>query len=870
MSEVNLRKLFGKLNSYCIDAMQSSAGMSMSNGNFEITIDHLLYKLLDNKDSEIALIIQSQEKEISRINSRILKSIELLKTGNNGKPVFATQLVEMLQESWMYCTIELNEYKISSGIILLTLLNKKSLSAELDYYDSLADINPDKILGIFSDISNASLETQENKHRSKVDDKAYETGFIGKYCRDITKEAETGKIDAVFGRDSEIQQMVNILARRRKNNPICVGEPGVGKTAVIEGLALKIIKDDVPDVISGVRLLELDMGLLEAGAGVKGEFENRLKGVITEIKSSEQPVILFIDEAHTLIGSGGAAGQNDAANLLKPALARGELRTVAATTWSEYKKYFEKDPALARRFQLVKLDEPSVKTTTLILRGLKASYEKAHNVIITDEACKAAAELAKKYISGRFLPDKAIDLIDTACSRTKISQKTLPFDLDKLNKKMQANERTITAMKRDYETGILESSQEIEMLQQKHTELENMYKAKEEIWLQERKLAEELITLAADPELKGEDKKQKTIELRKKLYAVQNNNPLINIEVNRDTIAQVISDWTGIPVGKLQREEAGTILKLKDKLCELIIGQDTALNIITKGLISAKSGIRNPEKPLGIFLLAGPSGVGKTETGLCVADIIFGSRDNVVSINMSEFQERHHISRLIGSPPGYVGYGEGGKLTEAVRQKPYSVVLLDEVEKAHADVMNLFYQVFDKGELYDGEGKKINFRNTVIFLTTNLGSQMIQDLTLNKENVDAEEVTNCIRPLLSEHFKPALLARMNIVPFYGLGDAAIERITSLTLEKLKERLLKQNKIEMLYDKEIIHEIAERCKVVETGARNVQYILDNSILPKLSEKILTEMTSGNMPDRVFLKLCKDKSIDMEFVSKEAAQ
>ncbi|MCF7918861.1 MAG: type VI secretion system ATPase TssH [Candidatus Cloacimonetes bacterium] len=864
MNEVNVRKLFSKLNAYCMNSMQSSAGMCVSNGNYEVTIDHLLYKLLDNLESEIALILEANEIEISRLSRQILKSIEHQKTGNSSKPSFSRQLIELFEESWMFCSLELEEYKISSGIILLTLLRKRSLSAELDYYELLSSLSSDRIVKDFSEISLKSIELEKEKRFVQEQrGKSHTEDFIGKYCRDITKEAETGKIDAVFGRDMEIQQLVNILARRRKNNPICVGEPGVGKTAVIEGLALKIVEDDVPEVISGVRLLELDMGLLEAGAGIKGEFENRLKGVITEIKSSEQPIILFIDEAHTLIGSGGAAGQNDAANLLKPALARGELRTIAATTWSEYKKYFEKDPALARRFQLVKLDEPTVETTSLILRGIKDSYEKSHNVMITDEACIAAAEMAKKYISGRFLPDKAIDLIDTACARTKISQKTLPYELDRIKKEMMANERTIAAMQRDYECGVSESEEEIIMIKAKQQELQLDYNQKEELWLKEKELAEKLFAITRDETLDGEQKKSKTLDLRKLISDIQQNNPLVNIEVNRDTIAQVISDWTGIPVGKLQREEAGTVLHLKDKLSELIIGQDDALELISKGLIAAKSGIRNPEKPLGIFLLAGPSGVGKTETGLCVADIMFGSRDNVVNVNMSEFQERHHISRLIGSPPGYVGYGEGGKLTEAVRQKPYSVVLLDEVEKAHPDVMNLFYQVFDKGELYDGEGKKINFRNTVIFLTTNLASEIIQNLTLNKKNVCADDVVEQIRPALSDHFKPALLARMNIVPFYGLGDEAIEKITALTLNKLKERLMEQNKIELDYQDEVISEIAERCRVVETGARNVQYILDNSILPRLSEKILIEMTTGNMPDKVFLKMGEDKSIDIEF-------
>ncbi len=695
----------------------------------------------------------------------------------------------------------------------------------------------------------------------------------------------------MFGRDNEIRQIVDILARRRKNNPILVGEPGVGKTAAIEGMALRIIEGDVPEMLRDVTLLGLDMGALEAGAGMKGEFENRLKGVLDEIKSSEKPIILFIDEAHTLVGAGGQAGGSDAANLLKPALARGELKTCAATTWSEYKKYFEKDPALARRFQLIKLAEPSVDTTVLILQGIKDNLEKAHKVIMRNDAMEAAADFAHRYISGRFLPDKAIDLVDTAAARVKINLTGKPAILEDTERAIQAGERVKRALGRDRDNGVPIDEEKYQATVDGIAA--NTDKAAEikERWLKEQAAAHKVLELrdqihalrsgealpADAPEAEGdtapaaeaapaaslEELQAQLDTAAKELAELQGDTPMVQIEVNPDLVGQVVSDWTGIPLGKVARDESAVLLNLSEHLKERIKGQDQALDGITEVIKAAKTGIKNPNQPLGVFLLVGPSGVGKTETGLSLADLIFGGEHNIVTINMSEFKESHTVSRLIGSPPGYVGYGEGGMLTEAVRQNPYSVVLLDEVEKAHLSVMELFYQVFDKGMLSDGEGKEINFKNTIIILTSNLATDVIQEMTNMEEAPPIDAVTSAIRPLLSEHFKPALLARMSVLPFYSLRGDAMRGIVGLKLNKLKNMLRDNNKMALTWTEKVVDQITERCTEVETGARNIEYIINGNVLPQLSQTILEHMTEGGMPSKVELDIDEEGSFVMNF-------
>ena len=749
-----------------------------------------------------------------------------------------------------------------SGAILAAVVGRATFYASGDYVQLIRGLNRDVLLASYTASTAGSLEETVGHDRSEggsaVGGSGAATGAegsaISRFCEDFTAKAKAGKLDPVFGRDEEIRQMVDILARRRKNNPICVGDPGVGKSAVVEGLALRIVQGDVPDSLKSATILGLDMASLQAGASVKGEFENRLKSVINEIKGSSKPIILFIDEAHTLIGSGGAAGTNDAANLLKPALARGELKTIAATTWAEYKKYFEKDAALARRFQLVGLDEPTVATSIIILRGLRDSYEQAHHVVVRDDAIVAAAELAARYITGRQLPDKAVDLLDTACARVKVALSAKPAELEDKERVIQALEREQKGLLRDRDHQQSHDSEKLAEIEQRIPVLQTEVEAIRRHWEDEKGAAEALLAARAElaqlleasaSETELNAARNKLSETEAGLKALQGDNALIRVEVDPDVIAKVVSDWTGIPLGKMLRDQIGTVLHLAEHLKARVRGQDDGLDLIAEVIKTSKSGLKDPHQPVGVFLLVGPSGVGKTETALALADLLFGDERSTITINMSEFQEKHNVSRLIGSPPGYVGYGEGGVLTEAVRKQPYSVVLLDEVEKAHLDVMNLFYQVFDKGVLSDGEGKEIDFSNTIIFLTSNLSSDVITEMTTGGEPVPGDALLSAVRPILSAHFKPALLARMTVIPYRTLGLDALTAIIRLKLDKIVDRLRQNNKIQLSYDDAVVTQIAERCTEIETGARNIDFILRSSLLPQLSQTILTRMTEGVM-------------------------
>jgi type VI secretion system protein VasG len=872
MVTVDIRALLLHLNNHCTNALQGAVGFSVSRTHYEVTLEHFFLKLLEQGQADWQLIFQHFEMDIGRIQRAITQVLDEAPAGNSSKPVLSPMLIQLVQDAWLIASIDLNNSKIRSGAILLAFLNKPTSYSSGIYIDQVKKISRESLGKNFQKITKNSVEEEEAVQPSIGEGERAagkeDGGFLEKFCVDFTKKAKEGGIDPVFGRDKEIRQMVDILARRRKNNPICVGEPGVGKTAVVEGLALRITEGDVPEILHNVRLLGLDMGLLEAGAGVKGEFERRLKGVIDNIKASEQPTILFIDEAHTLIGGGGSAGTSDAANLLKPALARGELRTIAATTWREYKKYFEKDAALERRFQPVKLDAPSVEDTVLILRGIKANYEKAHRVIVRDDAAEAAAELSDRYITGRFLPDKAIDLLDTSCARIKINLSAKPAILEDKERKHQALEREIKALERDKSNGLMIDEDRLASLKQKKEETINEAEAIREHWLKEKEAAEKVLAVrerlwastdATEREAIMKELKQADGELAE----LQKVEGLIQIEVTPEVVARVVSDWTGIPLGKVQKDEAKTVVDLETHLGLRIKGQDQALKIMSEVIQSAKAGIKNPNQPMGVFLLVGPSGVGKTETGLVLADLLFGSEKNVVTINMSEFQESHTISRLIGSPPGYVGFGEGGMLTEAIRQKPYSVVLLDEVEKAHLDVMNLFYQVFDKGTLTDGEGKEINFRNTIMILTSNLASDIIQEMTIANPSLPLDTLSGAIRPVLSQHFKPALLARMTVVPFISLNPDVMKLIVELKLKSVQKTIRASNKMEFTYTPSVIDQIAARCTEVETGARNIEYILNTNILPKLSRSILSQMTEKELPKSVKLKVDKTGAFAFTF-------
>ena len=908
MINVDIKALLNRLNPLCLKALEGAAGLCVSRGHYEVAVEHFIIKLLEEPMSDFVLILKHFDIEPSRMKKAVEAALEEFKTGNMGKPVFSPVLLEWFQEGWLISSVDLMENRIRSGALLMAMLSRPGEFALGTYADLLRAIGRDSLKEQFWNIVAASVEESARETAAEGEAAAGPPGeesALAKYCEDFTAKAREGKIDPVFGRDREIRQMVDILARRRKNNPMVVGEAGVGKTAVVEGLALRIVEGDVPKVLQDVTILGLDMGLLQAGAGMKGEFENRLKSVINEIKSSPKPIILFIDEAHTLIGAGGQAGTSDAANLLKPALARGELRTIAATTWSEYKKYFEKDAALARRFQLVKLDEPSVETTVLILRGLKPKYEEAHDVLVRDDAIEAAAELSSRYISGRQLPDKAVDLLDTSCARIKINLSSKPDVIEDLERRIQALEREKGALERDRLQGLEVDEERLKELEEELSGLNEKVSALKERWLKEQELANRILELRkelsgkrasspsdekesdaeekeggqeegqsgeeaaseeaapeAAPARDPEEIKRELEQARSELEGLQGDEALVRTDVDPDVVAKVVSDWTGIPLGRVLKDEAQTIVRLEENLKKRVKGQDQAIEVISQTIKAAKAGLTDPSQPMGVFLLVGPSGTGKTETGLAVADLLFGGERFMVTINMSEFQERHTVSRLIGSPPGYVGYGEGGVLTEAVRQRPYSVVLLDEVEKADLEVMNLFYQVFDKGMLSDGEGRQIDFKNTVIFLTSNLASDVITELC-REERPPYDTLVSAIRPILSNHFRPALLARMTIVPYYTLGPDALREIVKLKLGKLVKRLWESHRIRFTYSPEVVEQITARCTEVETGARNIDHILRGTVLPQMSREILVHMSTGVMPSEVNLGLKEDGSFDITF-------
>lgn len=897
MAKLELKSLLRKLNPYCSTALENAAGLCMGRSHYEVTVDHMLLKLVESPDADVQMILRHFEVEPGRVLGALQHNVEGLRAGNTGKPVFSPLLAKWFEEAWMTGSLNLGEPMLRSGALLLALLENPARYLVGGEILELETVDAVQLQRDFAEIVERSRETAQS--RAAVGSAApagRPTGApggdtaLGRFCIDFTARAKAGEIDPVFGRDREIRQMVDILARRRKNNPIVVGEPGVGKTAVVEGLALRISEGDVPSILREVSLLVLDLGLLQAGAGVKGEFENRLRGVISEVKASPKPIIMFIDEAHTLIGAGGAAGGSDAANLLKPALARGELRTIAATTWSEYKKYFEKDPALARRFQLVKLDEPSVADTIVMLRGLREKYEASHGIEIPDDALVAAAEMSGRYISGRLLPDKAVDLVDTAAARVRIAISARPDSLEDLDRQIQTLTRERDARRRDLASKAEVDDTQVEELNSRIESLNKDLAALTDRWLAEKDAVDRYIEMRdkilgktkgngdgqkpdapASAEAQGKAplldvSPEQRAELKaamKTLREAQGESPLITLEVSPDVVARVVSDWTGIPIGKMVKDEAGAILGFAERLKERIKGQDYAVEVVANGIRAAKAGLQDPSKPMGVFLFVGPSGVGKTETALGVADLLFGGERFMTTINMSEFQEKHTVSRLIGSPPGYVGFGEGGVLTEAVRQRPYSVVLLDEVEKADPEVMNLFYQVFDKGMLSDGEGRLIDFKNTVVFLTSNLATDTITELGMLDTPPSHDEVISAIRPVLNKHFKPALVGRMTIVPFFPLKMEAIKRIVTLKMGRLVNRLWESHKMRLVTDDAVVNQIAERCTEVETGARNIDNIMQGTLLPRISTEILERMSLGPLPEELTLGIGPDGAFTFTF-------
>ncbi len=872
MISKDLKKLLQKLNGTLTRALEAAAGFAIARGHYEVSTEHLLAKLLEAGDGDLPRVLDRFGVDSARLWEALTTRLENFKSGNTGRPAFSPLLLDLVERAFVAGAVHHGDSEVRSGYVLEALLESDGLRLD-EVTDVLAPVKPEALREDFFEIVAGSAEDgalRTGGPRAAGPGRPGETA-LDLYTENLTEKARQGGIDPIFARDGEIRQMIDVLSRRRKNNPILVGEAGVGKTAVVEGLALRLAQGDVPDSLREVEIVALDLGLLQAGAGVKGEFENRLKAVIQEVKEAPKPTILFIDEAHTLIGAGGAAGTADAANLLKPALARGELRTVAATTWSEYKKYIEKDPALERRFQLVKIDEPSVEDATTMLRGIKAIYEDHHDVQITNEAARAAAAFGDRYITGRQLPDKAVDLMDTASARVKMSQSAKPGAVDDVERRLLNLAITAKAMRRDLETGLHDDHDALAAVEAEQAELEQRRDALLDRWEREREIVLQIEAVRhriaeglggdgsaslttgsapADQGLRDELKR-----LKEELGGVQQAEALVYAAVNEHVVAQIIADWTGIPAGTMERDEAQTLLSLEADLGRFIKGQDEALDQIADTIRTAKAGMGNPDAPIAVFLLVGPSGVGKTETAKQLAEQLFGGKRFLTTINMSEYQEAHTVSSLKGSPPGYVGYGEGGVLTEAVRRQPYSVVLLDEAEKAHLDVMELFYQVLDGGVMRDGEGREINFRNTVILMTSNLGSDTVLEATADTqgERPDADALRAAIHPALVGHFQAALLGRMKVVPYYPLDRSAIARITRLKLDQIGRRLGATHGMAFDYGDEIVERIAERCTQVDSGARNIDFIIDRTLLPEASRALLAQMADETTPECLTLGL-----------------
>ncbi len=875
---MNLKSLIGKLNPTCRSAMEGAAGLCLSRTHYEVDVEHFLLKLLEQTNTDLHRILRHYEINPSHLERDLNEVLEGLKSGNTRTPVLSPHLPKLFEQAWLHASINSNATRIQSGHVLLALLSDPELARmikgssrefEKISVEGLKNHLTDLTTGSSEAVAAEPLDMAPSAAPSPVVGKLGKTPGLDQYTVNLTERARQAKIDPVLGRDREIRQMIDILTRRRQNNPILTGEAGVGKTAVVEGLALRIAQGDVPPPLKTVALHLLDLGLLQAGASVKGEFENRLKSVIDEVKRSPHPIILFIDEAHTMIGAGGAAGQSDAANLLKPALARGELRTIAATTWSEYKKYFEKDAALARRFQVVKVDEPTEVQAIGMLRGLSEMMEHHHNVRILDEAVVEAVQLSHRYLSGRQLPDKAVSVLDTACARVAIGQTAVPAPIEDLRRKIAGMTAEIRVLKRESATGS-DHSQRLAELETEKLEGETELSRLEQRWESELTLVKQIRELrsrleegaevtasheatassAGLPPGERERLQQELASLNAELDQLQGETPLVQIVVDGQTVGEVISAWTGIPLGKMVKDEINTVLSLKPLLEERVIGQSHALEAIARRIRTARANLEDPGKPKGVFLLVGPSGVGKTETALALADILYGGERNIITINMSEYQEAHTVSGLKGSPPGYVGYGEGGVLTEAVRRKPYSVVLLDEVEKAHPDVLELFFQVFDKGVMDDAEGREIDFKNTVIILTSNVGTETIMRYSRDAEAVpDAAQLTEILRSELQRVFKPAFLGRLAVIPYYPIRDAIMRQITELKLSKIKRRIEENHRAEFVYDNALVNAIASRCTEVDSGARNVDHILTGTLLPEISETVLARMAEGKAIERV---------------------
>ncbi|KVU67600.1 ClpV1 family T6SS ATPase [Burkholderia ubonensis] len=885
--------LLRRLNPHCAKALEAAVSLCQTRLADEITVEHWLLKLIEAGNGDIPSILLHYGINIDTVWDALIAAIEHLPRNLRGKPALSPQLATMLQDAWMHASSETDEATIRSGNLLQAIVDTPHVLRAQNAWPLLS-VSSAQVQRLLPRLAHRSCESQlgEGAEAGTDDDatvpagadtqergarvatttpaplRASEGDALTRFAIDLTDKARRGDIDPVFGRDREIQQMVDVLARRRKNNPILVGEPGVGKTALVEGLALRVAEGSVPNVIRDVRILTLDLGLLQAGAGVKGEFEQRLKNVIDEVQASPVPILLFIDEAHTLIGAGNAAGGADAANLLKPALARGELRTIAATTWSEYKEFFERDAALERRFQIIKVDEPDDDAACLMLRGLKSRYAKYHNVHIRDEALVAAVKLSRRYIPARQLPDKAVDLIDTAAARVRMGLESPPAELQRARAAVSALELEHATLDADARAGIDDIAVRRAALEIALTEARNVLTSLQARYVSELELVHlvhqhraEISESSVTPDRDPLD------DAKRRLAERQGKTPLVFVDVDASAIARVVAEWTGVPVGNLMEDELQSLLTLEQQLAKRVVAQDDALAALAESLRTAKAGLKNEHAPLGVFLLAGPSGVGKTETALALADLLFGGEAALTTINMSEYQESHTVSQLKGSPPGYVGYGRGGILTEAVRQRPYGVVLLDEVEKAHRDVLDMFYQVFDRGTMRDGEGREIDFRNCVILMTSNLGSARIDEVTADNPEISQTELLEAIHPQLVAHFQPALLARFQTLVYRPLDATALASIVRLKLAKVAERLRRQHDVELACNDSLIAAMAELCLAREAGARNVDAFLNQRILPTVSRELLARMAAGAAPAKIVLSSSAEGNLTIDFIDRD---
>ncbi len=887
MSEISRVALFGKLNKLGYQAVESATVFCKMRGNPYVEVVHWVHQILNGQDSDLHRIIQHYDLDPGKIATEMTRALDMLPRGASTISDLSDHLMDAMERGWVWGSLLYSSNQVRTGHLLLGMLKTPALRNILSSMSpELASIGADDLADNFNAATDGSPEErlvpQDGSHTGGGAEPgetsgAMAPGAMGKgealaqFCTDLTEQAEKGEIDPIVGRDEEIRQIVDVLMRRRQNNPILTGEAGVGKTAVVEGFALRIARGDVPPALKNVRLMQLDVGLLQAGASMKGEFENRLKQVIEEVQSSPDPIVMFIDETHTLVGAGGAAGTGDAANLLKPALARGTLRTIGATTWAEYKKYIEKDPALTRRFQVIQVDEPGISKAILMMRGIASMLENHHRVQVLDEGIEAAVSLSARYIPARQLPDKSVSLLDTACARVAVSQHAVPAEVDDSRRRIEALSTELEIIGRDETAGYEIGDRRDAVMAAKEAEEERLAELNQR-WDAEKEVVESILDLRAklreggapvdEPPAEGEatasplsdeDRAALMAELKAKnaeLTEVQGEHPLILPIVDHQAVASVVGDWTGIPVGRMVKDEIDTILHLEEHLGKRVIGQDHAMKMIAKRIQTSRAGLDNPSKPIGVFLLAGTSGVGKTETALALAEVLYGGEQNVITINMSEYQEAHTVSSLKGAPPGYVGYGEGGVLTEAVRRKPYSVVLLDEVEKAHPDVHEIFFQVFDKGMMEDGEGRMIDFKNTLILLTSNAGSDLIMDLCADPDLMpEPEGIAKALREPLLKIFPAALLGRLVTIPYYPLSPDMIAAITKLQLGRIQRRVSEAHGVPFEYSDAVVDAIVERCQELESGGRMIDAIVTNTMLPDISAEFLRRMMEGGEVNRV---------------------